>query len=89
MLLCANKSDGTVDFLKPPTGSAPGDIIKIGDFDNSNPDEVLHPKKNPWDKVKDNIFINDSGEAVFDKKDNWRTTKGDITCLSMKGGVIS
>ena len=89
MLLCANKSDGTVDFLKPPQGSAPGDIIKIGDFDNSKPDEVLNPKKSPWDKVKDNIFINDSGEANFDKKDIWKTDKGDITCPSMKGGVIS
>lgn len=88
MLLCASKDENSIDFLRPPNGSAPGDIVSIGDFPNT-PDQELNPKKNPWDVIKDKIFINDKGEASFDSSHIWTTSKGTVTCSSMLKGKIS
>lgn len=88
MLLCANKSEKEIDFLKPPSGSNPGDLITFGEFP-SKPEEQLNPKKNPWDLIKDKIKINDKGLAVFDVDHVWKTEKGAVTCPLVSGGTIS
>lgn len=88
MLLCANKTDGTVDFLKPPKNSKPGDLVTIGTFERK-PDEQLHAKKSPWDLVKDKLTINEEGNASFDEVNVWSTPSGNITCPNMKLAVIS
>lgn len=86
MLLCCNK-DNSYDFIRPPTGSKPGDLVSFGNYPRQ-PDDVLNPKKNPWDLVKDKITINDKGVAVFDNESEWKTDKGIITS-KLTNSVIS
>ena len=86
MLLCCNKNNA-YDFIRPPSGSKPGDLVSFGNF-SRQPDEVLNPKKNPWDLVKDKITVNSKGVAVFDDEHEWKTDKGVITS-ELTSSVIS
>lgn len=86
MVLCAKK-DGVVDIMHPPQGSQPGDVITIGDYERL-PDVELNTKKS-WDLVKDKIFTDSNGLAVYDEKHIWKTSKGDITNPTLKNAVIS
>lgn len=53
MLLCASTED-KVELIEPPVGAVPGERVTIGDFVGEF-DEVLHPKKNPWDALKEHF----------------------------------
>jgi tRNA-binding EMAP/Myf-like protein len=51
MVMCAQHEDGSVvEFLSPPEGSVPGDLISFEGYERK-PLDVLPAKKNPWDNV--------------------------------------
>ena len=57
MVMCAETPDGsTVEFLQPPAGSEPGDLIEFEGYPR-NPPEALPAKKNndPFGNVKDHL----------------------------------
>lgn len=90
MILCASIAEPReVELLQPPEGSVPGDIIYVDGYKNSNtqPDEVLNPKKKIWDKLQADLKT--SMKLVAEWKENPLMTKlGVITCKTMKGAPI-
>ena len=50
MLLCASTEDRGVELIEPPAGSIIGERVTLGDL-VGEPDDVLNPKKNPWEAV--------------------------------------
>lgn len=86
MLMCAKNENGDIDFLRPPKGSSPGDLITIGDLPRT-PDAEL-PKNNPFDKVKKVINTDGEGFATYNNTHRWRTDKGEVYSL-VKNAIIS
>ena len=61
MVMCAQTADGeVVEFLAPPEGSVPGDLISFEGFERK-PLESLPNKKNPWDNCVAN-FVTDENQ---------------------------
>ena len=89
MILCtSNKDKSKVEPLRPPEGSAPGDLVYIGDL----PREPVADKKCPWDKVCKNLLVNDKKEATFKDEGHelvWHTDKGTILTPTLANGTIS
>jgi tRNA-binding EMAP/Myf-like protein len=88
MLLCASKEDGSIEPLKPPMGSEPGDLVSIGDFPRT-PVPELNPKKNPWDDVKNELTVDAFKVAQYKKENPWTTPRGKITVDKLDNSVIS
>uniref|UniRef100_A0A2I9LPW5 Tyrosine--tRNA ligase n=1 Tax=Centruroides hentzi TaxID=88313 RepID=A0A2I9LPW5_9SCOR len=88
MILCASISEPRkVELLQPPEGSLPGDIIYVDGYRNSQPDDVLNPKKKIWEKLQ--VDLKTSINHVAEWQGNPLMTKlGVITCNSMKGAPI-
>ena len=87
MILCASK-DGKVEPLRPPEGSAIGDLVQIGDL----PRDPAADKKCPWEKVCKNLVVNDKKEATFKDDEHelvWHTEKGNIFSPNLPNGTIS
>ena len=89
MILCtSNKDKSKVEPLRPPEGSAPGDLVYIGDL----PREPVADKKCPWEKVCKNLLVNDKKEATFKDEGHelvWHTDKGTILTPTLANGTIS
>ena len=60
MILCVSK-DGKTEPLGPPEGSAPADLVYIGEL----PREPATDKNYLLDKVCKNLFVNDKKEAIY------------------------
>lgn len=88
MLLCASSEDGKTEPLRPPVGSQPGDQVSIGSFPRL-PVQELHPKKNPWDMVREELFVDENKQAVYQKDSFWNTLNGNITVKSLTKAKIS
>lgn len=88
MLLCATSEDGTTEPIRPPAGSNPGDPITFGNYPRL-PVPELHPKKNPWDTVKDELFIDESKQAAYAKMHFFTTPNGVVTVKSLTKAKIS
>jgi aminoacyl tRNA synthase complex-interacting multifunctional protein 1 len=88
MLLCASREDGSIETLKPPIGSEPGDLVTITNFPRT-PVEVLNAKKNPWDEVKNDLRIDAFKVAQYKNENTWVTPKGKITVDNLNNSVIS
>jgi len=92
MVLCAQPADGSVvEFLLPPPGSVPGDLISFEGFERK-PVETLNPKKNPWDNVRPRLNTGSDLVGCF-KDDNGKnipfmTAKGVCRATTVKGGII-
>lgn len=87
MILCASK-DEKVEPLRPPEGSAIGDLVQIGDL----PRDPATDKKCPWEKVCKNLVVNDKKEATFKDDEHelvWHTEKGNIFSPNLPNGTIS
>jgi aminoacyl tRNA synthase complex-interacting multifunctional protein 1 len=87
MLLCCNNGE-TVEPIRPPAGTKPGDLVHIGDYVRQ-PVPELNPKKNPWDLVKDDLIVNEEKIATFAKNSLWKTKNGYITSESLTNAKIS
>lgn len=95
MVMCAENAERTVvEFVNPPEGSVPGDLISIEGFART-PLEVLPMKKNndPWSKVMPCLFTDDNLQAVFrdaesGKDSAFKTDKGVCKSSTVKKGVI-
>ncbi len=88
MLLCATNEDGTTEPIRPPAESNPGDPITFGNFPRL-PVPELNPKKNPWDNVKDDLFIDENKQAAYAKFNFFTTPSGVVTVKSLTNAKIS
>jgi methionine--tRNA ligase beta chain len=85
MILCAETKDQKiVEPLRPPQGSNPGDLVFIGDL----PREPASDKKCPWEKVCNDLFVNDKKIATYKDELVWKTDKGEIMATTITDGVI-
>jgi len=87
MLLCASAADGSVEPLKAPEGSEPGDLVSIENFPRT-PVETLNPKKSPWDEVKAELTVDAFKVAQYKKENTWTTPKGKITVATLDNSTI-
>lgn len=61
MVLCAQDAESkVVEFLCPPAGSEPGDLVSFEGYERQ-PLDMLPAKKNPWDNVAPK-FITDANK---------------------------
>lgn len=92
MVLCAQPADGTVvEFLTPPEGSVPGDLVSFEGFERK-PVEQLNAKKNPWDNVRPKLNTDDNLVGCYKNDDGknipFMTPKGVCKASTVKGGLI-
>ena len=92
MVLCAQPADGSVvEFLTPPEGSVPGDLVSFEGFERK-PVEQLNAKKNPWDNVRPKLNTDDSLVGCYKNDDGknipFMTPKGVCKASTVKGGLI-
>lgn len=91
MVLCANNEDASViEFLNPPAGSEPGDVVTFEGFERK-PLDVLPAKKSPWETVAPK-FITDGNMVGVYKGENgnipFKTSKGVCTATKIANGLI-
>ena len=88
MILCASDESGKIEPIRPPAGSKPGDAVFIGDFPRL-PVPELNPKKNPWEQVSAEVFVNSDKNATYQGTSIWKTDNGNIGTTVLTGGKIS
>jgi len=87
MVLCATDEKGITEPLRPAPGSKVGDPVFIGDYPRCPLAEL--PKNNPWDKVKDEIFVSEDKIANYQTTNLWKTEAGLVQTKSLKNAKIS
>jgi tRNA-binding EMAP/Myf-like protein len=87
MLLCASRTDGSIEPLRPPVGSEPGDLVTISNYERL-PVPELNPKKNPWDDVKNDLTTDAFKVAQYKNENTWTTPKGKITVKTLNNSTI-
>jgi len=88
MVLCSSREEPReVEPLAVPEGSQPGDRVSVEGFEEGSPDEVLNPKKKIWEKLSVDLATDDQGFAKW-QGNKLITSKGFITCASVKGAPI-
>jgi len=92
MVLCAQTADkSVVEFLNPPAGSEPGDLVSFEGY-KREPLAVLPAKKNPWDNVAPRLVTDDNLVGCFKdeagKNIPFTTPRGQCTASTVKSGVI-
>jgi len=88
MVLCSSREEPKeVEPLAVPEGSQPGDRVSVEGFEEGTPDEVLNPKKKIWEKLSVDLATDDQGFAKW-QGNKLITSKGFITCASVKGAPI-
>jgi len=88
MVLCSSREEPKeVEPLAVPEGSQPGDRVSVEGFEEGTPDEVLNPKKKVWEKLSVDLATDDQGFAKW-QGNKLVTSKGFITCASVKGAPI-
>ena len=95
MVMCAETPDGsTIEFLQPPPGSEPGDLIEFEGYPR-NPPEALPAKKNndPFGNVKDHLKIDENGLGCYvdpttQAKAIFKTPRGECKAATVKNGVV-
>ena len=91
MVMCAQLEDGSVvEFLSPPEGSVPGDLVSFEGYERK-PLEVLPAKKSPFDNLVAKFIVD--GEQVGCFKDETKnipfsTPKGICKAPTVKNGLI-
>ena len=90
MVLCASDAEHkTIEVLRPPPGSKPGDVISIEGLPrNPIPDINLSKKKNPWERVEPKTTTTDD-LCVASEGKNWTTSLGPIKAATLKAAKIS
>ena len=94
MVLCCSSTDGTqCEFLTPPEGCQPGDLISFEGYERK-PVEQLNPKKNHWDNVRPKLFTADDLVGCYKDDESGKslpfmTTKGPCKASTVKEGTIT
>lgn len=101
MVVCAGNADHTqVELMRPPEGrgdlshflgSVVGERIKVLGKEELFADEaqaVLNPKKKVWENVMPSLNSSDACVGRF-KEYVLGTSKGPITCKTLKGASLS
>ena len=86
MLLCACTEE-KVELIEPPAGAVPGERITIGDFDGEF-DEVLNPKKNPWDVLREHFQTGKDEPVALFKGLPLKTSAGTPRAATLLGAPI-
>lgn len=93
MVLCAQFEDKSViEFLNPPEGSQPGDLITFEGYERK-PVEQLPAKKNPWDNVAKCLVVDDNMVGCYKDPETgksvpFKTEKGICKAKKVKNGVV-
>jgi len=93
MVLCAQTPDKSViEFLQPPEGSVPGDLISFEGYERK-PLDVLPDKKNnqPWVNICPKLITDDDLVGCYkddDKNIPFATPKGICKASTVKNGII-
>jgi hypothetical protein len=89
MVMCAETPDGkTVEFLQPPPGSEPGDLIFFEGYERNPPAEL--PGKR-WQACVEKFLIDGNQVAVFrdEGKDHaFQTSKGVCKSSTVVNGIV-
>ncbi|UXI16653.1 hypothetical protein NH340_JMT02596 [Sarcoptes scabiei] len=94
MILCASVEEPRqVEPLDPPENSEVGDQIFVENISNSSESnaptvfQIIDPKKKIWEKIQ--IDLRTSSSCVAEWKSNpLRTSKGNVTCKTLKNVPI-
>ena len=95
MVMCAETPDGSkIEFLQPPEGSQPGDVIEFEGFPR-NPPAVLPAKKNndPFGNVREHLLVDENGLGCYvdpttKAKMIFKTQRGECKAASVKNGLV-
>ena len=91
MVLCAQTDDGSkIEFLSPPEGSQPGDIVTFEGYERK-PLDVLPAKKSPWDDVKAGFIVDGNIGCYKDptgKNLAFTTTHGVCKAATVANGKV-
>jgi methionyl-tRNA synthetase len=92
MVLCAQPADASkIEFLSPPAGSQPGDIVTFEGYERK-PLDVLPSKKSPWDDVKAGFITNGDKVGCYrnpeGKELSFTTTHGVCSAATVANGIV-
>lgn len=87
MILCASNGEN-FELLEPPKGSKPGDRV-VCQTSTSEADAQLNPKEKVWEAIAPDLYVNDSGVAVFKDDPLFIDGLGQVTVPSLKLCKIS
>lgn len=87
MLLVAKDAEGMLEPLIVPEGAKPGDRISIEGV-TPQPDAVIKPKEDTWEKVRVDLVMKD-GVAHYTDKPLLVSASGHITSNKVPTGTIS
>jgi len=92
MVLCAQPADASkIEFLSPPEGSQPGDVITIEGYERK-PLDVLPSKKSPWDDVKAGFITDANKIGCYKDKDGnnlaFTTAHGKCFAATVANGIV-
>jgi len=93
MVLCgSNKEHTAVELIKPPEDAKVGEHIVFSGYEGE-PDAQLNPKRNPFNIVQPDLFIDDNLVASYRDKTGkvipFQTTAGPCKVKSLVGGSIA
>lgn len=87
MVLCASSADHTqVEFLIPPAGCVPGDVVSFDGYERQ-PEPLLNPKKKQWEAVQPDFSTTADLVAVW-KGIPFMTSKGAVKATSIANAQI-
>jgi len=88
MVLCSSREEPReVEPLSVPEGSQPGDRVSVEGYEEGVADEVLNPKKKVWEKLSVDLATDENGFAKW-QGNKLVTSRGQVTCASVKGAPI-
>lgn len=92
MVMCAQDAEGkVVEFLIPPEGSVPGDLVSFEGYERT-PVAELPSKKNAWEACSPGFVTDDKMVGCFADEDGkkipFTTPRGVCTAKKTKNGII-
>lgn len=68
LLCCGTDAPNYMEPLLAPEGSKPGDKLIVEGFENAVPDDVIHPNKKIWDKVRADMTSDENKVITWKEK---------------------
>lgn len=89
MVLAATSDDGSsIELVRPPVGSQPGDKVQAQGYEGGAPDDVVKTDKKPFKAIASMMATNDSCLACFSSSPLYAPT-GACSVHSLKNRPIS
>ncbi|KAJ8913609.1 hypothetical protein NQ315_013431 [Exocentrus adspersus] len=89
MVLCASTDDPKqVEVLIPPVDAVVGERVRVENYEDGKPDEILNPKKKVWEKLQVDLKTNSECFAHWQGNNLLTKSGGRIHCKTMAGAPI-